>query len=206
MLVVLLTALTLGPAVRLTADTGHDLWLRYVRVEDVKQSETYRRVVSSIVVSSNTPTGRLIATEIQRGLHGLLGVDPPMAETVKADGAIVIGTPANSPLIASLPWSERFAWTGDEGYLIRSATLAGHTVTVIASRREIGALYGVFHFLRLIQTGQPIRPAGYRTTASPGPPVAEPLGQPRSEHRARLRRFITVVVDRTAGADRSADR
>jgi alpha-glucuronidase len=158
LLVALLTALMLGPGVQLNAETGHDLWLRYVRVENARQRDIYRRAVSSIVVSSNSPTARLIVAELQRGLRGLLGVELPMTEAVNADGAIVIGTPATSPLIASLGWSERLARTGDEGYLIRSATLGGHTVTVIASRGEIGALYGAFHLLRLIQTGQPIRP------------------------------------------------
>ena len=34
--------------------------------------------------------------------------------------------------------------------------LGGHAITVIASEGEIGALYGAFHFLRLVQTIQPI--------------------------------------------------
>ena len=158
LLVALLTALTLGPGVQVNAETGHDLWLRYGRIENAKQRDIYRRAVSSIVASSSSPTARLIVAELQRGLRGLLGVDLPMSGAVNADGAIVIGTPATSPLIASLGWSERLARIGDEGYLLRSATLGGRTVTVIASRGEIGALYGAFHLLRLIQTGQPIRP------------------------------------------------
>ncbi|MBE3100488.1 MAG: alpha-glucuronidase, partial [Planctomycetes bacterium] len=136
LLVALLTALTLGPGVQVNAETGHDLWLRYGRVENAKQRDIYRRAVSSIVASSSSPTARLIVAELQRGLRGLLGVDLPMSGAVNADGAIVIGTPATSPLIASLGWSERLARIGDEGYLLRSATLGGRTVTVIASRGE----------------------------------------------------------------------
>jgi alpha-glucuronidase len=69
----------------------------------------------------------------------------------------VAGTPA-SPLVASLGWGEALAALGDGGYLIRSARLGPHDVTVIASRDPAGVLYGAFHFLRLAQTGKPLRP------------------------------------------------
>ena len=45
---------------------------------------------------------------------------------------------------------------GDEGFIIRSTRIGSNPVTVIAANSDIGALYGAFHFLRLMQTGQPI--------------------------------------------------
>ena len=48
------------------------------------------------------------------------------------------------------------AAVGDEGFIIRSLRIDGQPVTVIAANTDIGALYGAFHFLRLMQTGQPI--------------------------------------------------
>ena len=57
-------------------------------------------------------------------------------------------------MIAALGWTDRLTTLGDEGYLIRSTTIGGHAATVIASTGDAGALYGAFHFLRLIQTGQ----------------------------------------------------
>src|SRR5262249_34218732 len=43
-----------------------------------------------------------------------------------------------------------------EGFIIRSTRIADKPVTVIAANSEIGALFGSFHFLRLIQTSQAI--------------------------------------------------
>jgi alpha-glucuronidase len=43
---------------------------------------------------------------------------------------------------------------GSEGYVIRSVDVDGHGATVIAGGGDAGALYGAFHFLRLIQTRQ----------------------------------------------------
>ena len=138
------------------AETGHDLWLRYVPVQDAKLRASYRRSVSSIVVQRDSPTGRVIAAELQRGLLGLLGASLPVSQTVTSDGAVLIGTPESSSVIAGLGWAEPLARAGDEGFLIRSTTVGNHPVTVIASRGERGTLYGAFHLLRLVQTGKPL--------------------------------------------------
>jgi alpha-glucuronidase len=49
------------------------------------------------------------------------------------------------------------AGLGREGYLIRSVSVEGHSATLIAANEDIGALYGAFHFLRLLQTRQSLR-------------------------------------------------
>jgi alpha-glucuronidase len=98
-----------------------------------------------------------MTSELQRGLRGLLATDIPLADAVAAPGALVVGTPGSSPTIAALGWTEALARLGDEGYLIRSASISGRAATVIASQGDAGALHGVFHFLRLIQTRQPIQ-------------------------------------------------
>jgi len=45
---------------------------------------------------------------------------------------------------------------GREGYLIRTVRLDGNVSIIITAREETGVLYGIFHFLRLLQTGQNI--------------------------------------------------
>ena len=140
------------------AETGHDLWLRYVPVEDSALRASYRRAVSSVVIQRDSPTGRAIVAELRRGLLGLLGTSPPVSQRIASDGAVLIGTPANSPVIAGLGWAKPLARAGDEGFLIRSTTVGKHAVTVIASQSDRGTLYGVFHLLRLVQTGKPLAP------------------------------------------------
>ena len=153
---VALTLMALGSARGTTAETGYDLWLRYAPVDDAKLRDSYRRTASSLLISNGSPTSRIIVSELQRGLKGLLGTELRMAETIDADGAVVIGTPATSPAIAGLGLSQALDRAGDDGFLIRSAVVNRRAVTVIASRTEVGTLYGTFHFLRLIQTRQPI--------------------------------------------------
>jgi alpha-glucuronidase len=138
------------------AETGYDLWLRYVRVDDEALRALYGRSATSLVVTLDSPTGRILVAELQRGLKGLLGDAPVVAKSVTADGAIVVGTPSASQAISALGWKDALARVGDQGYVIRTATIGGRTATVIASSSDVGALYGAYHFLRLIQTRQPI--------------------------------------------------
>ena len=145
-----------GLGARAQAETGYDLWLRYVPVEDQGQRRAYRRAVPAMVVPGSSPTTRVIRDELRRGLRGLLGGETAAWDDVRGDGALVVGTPSRSPLVAGLGWAEPLARLGDDGYLIRSTRLGGHPAIVIASQGERGALYGVFHFLRLIQTGREV--------------------------------------------------
>jgi alpha-glucuronidase len=153
-----LIAVCLALAAGLHAETGYDLWLRYARVTDPVQRASYRRSATAIVVLSQSPTSEVIAAELGRGFRGLLGVDVPRVDRLRSDGAVIVGTPSASPLIAALGWAEALARLGDEGYLIRSTNVGGHAATVIASTGDAGALYGAFHLLRLIQTRQPLAP------------------------------------------------
>jgi alpha-glucuronidase len=151
------TALALGGSLR--ADTGSDLWLRYTPVPDAAARAAYRQAATAIVVPRGSPTADVIAVELTRGLTGLLGADVPRVDRPAAAGAIVVGTPSGSPLVAALGWTDALARLGDQGYVIRAATVAGFPATVVASNGEAGLLYGAFHLLRLIQTRQPLAAA-----------------------------------------------
>ena len=153
--VMVVLILAVGWSVPAGAETGYDLWLRYRAVDETWRS-AYRQALSAVVVQQSSPTGQAVLSELQRGLRGLLGADVPAAGSVQSAGALLVGTPASSPLIAGLGWQARLKALGDEGYVIRSATVGGHGAIVIASQGEIGTMYGAFHLLRLIQTRQPI--------------------------------------------------
>ena len=144
------------PSSEVRAESGYDLWLRYVAVDDVALRDAYRRSVTALVVPGESPTARLTLSELNRGVAGLLGANATVSASVDRNGAVLVGTPTSAPAIASLGWTSVLARVGSEGYIIRSAEVNRHAVTVIASMSDTGALRGAFHFLRLIQTRRPI--------------------------------------------------
>ena len=135
------------------AEDGYELWLRYhpLAAEQVQRDRSH---ASQLIADTATPARAVARAELLRGLRGLLGSAPPLSATVTRDGAIIAGTPSSSPLLAQLGLDT--SKLGKEGYLIRSITLHGHSVTAIVGNDDIGVLYGSFHFLRLLQTEQPI--------------------------------------------------
>jgi alpha-glucuronidase len=132
------------------AEDGYDLWLRYRAVE-APQIGAYRAHATQIVVAAGSPALDAARRELSIGLAGLLSAEAPQAREVTANGAILLGTPTASPAIAALRLD--LAAAGREGYVIRSMRVGGRSATVIAANADIGVLHGVFHFLRLIQTG-----------------------------------------------------
>lgn len=139
------------------AEDGYETWLRYPQVDDAKLRQTYQKNIDGISVESNSPTMAAAAAELQRGLSGLLG-EPIKSSSAVRKNAVVLGTPANSPLIAALNIQARLRPLGDEGYLIERTRIKGKPVIMIAANTDIGVLYGSFHFLRLLQTQQPLEP------------------------------------------------
>ena len=135
------------------AEDGHDLWLRY-RPLAAGPAQAFRMHASQLVATQDTPGLDPARAELQKGLDGLLGEAPPLTGAVTQDGAIIIGSARSSPLVAGLGLD--LAALGTEGYVLRSMEVDGRKATVIAAAEDIGVLYGVFHFLRLMQTGKSV--------------------------------------------------
>ena len=145
--------LSAGPAAR--AEDGYRLWMRYDPLP-ARAIDAYRPRVAYLVMPAGSSTFDAIRVELIDGCSGLLGRPVPTAGDVDRDGALVVGTPASSPLIAGLGWGRELADLGPEGFLLRSVPIGPYRATAIASAGEVGALYGAFHFLRLLQTLRPI--------------------------------------------------
>jgi alpha-glucuronidase len=130
------------------ADDGYRLWLRY------ELSTQYRGRVQSVSVQGKSATFDLIRNELRQGCSGLLGTTVVIGDD--DDASVVVGTPQSSSLIRKLGWDAQLKNLGPEGFRIRTIRQANRDVIVIASTTDIGTLYGAFHFLRLLQTEQPV--------------------------------------------------
>lgn len=135
------------------AEDGYELWLRYRPLEQAAL-ERYRPRLAQLVAPASSETQRAARRELERGLGGLLGQAPAVADAASVAGAVLVGTPDSLPQIRRLGLD--LDGLGDEGYLIRSVQLDGRPATVVAANSDVGALYGGFQLLRLLQARQPI--------------------------------------------------
>src|SRR4030042_5278639 len=137
-------------------EDGYRLWLRYNLITDTQVLCEYCKLITGYYIDGNSETKNAAKEELEFGLNGLLGKDINRVEEIAEDGIIIIVTPDKSALLTSLNIADKLSNIGEEGYIITSAAINNKKNIVITANNEVGLLYGVFHFLRLLQTHQHI--------------------------------------------------
>jgi len=138
------------------AEDGYRLWLRYDLINNNQLLASYRNSVTSVHFPVGTPTLVAAKDELQTGLEGLLG-RKILIQTNLSNASIVVGTVKSSNIIASLGMDQQLTKVGEEGFVILTTKKDQKNVIAIAANSDVGVLHGVFHFLRLLQTGQTIQ-------------------------------------------------
>lgn len=134
------------------AENGYQLWLRYSPIEEKNIKNKYASFLQNIVFPQTSETTRIALQELESGLAGMLGFSVPLSEKIDKEGTLLAGTFSKiQPIAGTFP--EFFADSvGEEGYLILTKVINRKKCIIITAKKDIGVLYGVFHFLRLIQT------------------------------------------------------
>jgi alpha-glucuronidase len=149
-------SLLLSMAMSALADDGYELWLKYRKIDDKTLLSQYREALTGIVVPGQSATVRIIRDELKRSLDVMLERNTHFRPVSAEGNELLIATPASSSVVRELQRSGRLKTLGDEGYLITHVTKGKKNLLVIAANREVGLLYGTFHFLRSLQTRQPL--------------------------------------------------
>jgi len=127
----------------LYAEDGSRLWLRHTTLP----SEQTGRF-SSVSYDEKSATIDIAAKELSGAWESFSG--KPLGIAPLQNNAIVIGTSKSSNIKSLI--SKDLKELKGEAYIIRSVKKGDNNYIVIASQTESGVLYGVFHFLRLMQT------------------------------------------------------
>ena len=137
-------------------EDGSALWLRYPVVPLPGLLAEYQAALTHVVNSGSSATLGVATDELVKGLSGLTGTSVTSVAAPQGAGAVVIGTPDSSPLIASSSLASRLAALGSEGYLVEATQLDGQDAIAVAGNTDVGVLYGSFALLRHLQTHQPL--------------------------------------------------
>jgi alpha-glucuronidase len=141
-------------AATLYAEDGYRLWLRYDKIDNATLLQQYRNSITGIQFTASTPTLKIAKEELLNGLEGLLRKKFTEQKTV-SEKNIVVGTPSTSSIIQTFLSSGNFN-LGKEGFVISSQKINQKNTILIAANSDVGVLYGVFQFLRLLQTHETI--------------------------------------------------
>jgi alpha-glucuronidase len=137
--------------ITLQAEDGYRLWLRYDKVNDVKQLNEYQKNIKGFKVHGTSATLLAARNELQNGLAGLIGLSSNAAGPSNIVNVISL---TSGTSVDGIDIKEKLKNVKPEGFVI--FTNNKNRSVIVASPTDIGALYGSFHFLRLIQTNQAI--------------------------------------------------
>lgn len=146
-------------SLQLRAEDGYRLWLRYDKIQDKKLLSEYSFLIDRILFKGSSPVINAAKEELFTGLEGLLGKKISSLKKISKageKGILIVGTADLLTELSEADLPGRLKNSGAEGYIILSHKINGRPVTVISANTEKGILYGVFGFLRLLQTNQNI--------------------------------------------------
>jgi alpha-glucuronidase len=134
------------------AENGYDLWLRYKKIANTTLLDQYKKQISAPVVIGTSPTIAIIKAELSRAFSGLTGTPYKILSSIDKSSTFLAAISSSSTIISSIVTKDELNRIGNEGFIIK--TRPGKTI--ITANTDIGVLYGIFHFLRLMQTQQPV--------------------------------------------------
>ena len=123
-------------------DDGSQLWLNYNQSHPIPQ-------ITEIVCDETSPILKTSVEELQFFIN-------KNKQQTEEKVVLLLGTLKNKKMSRLLDKTETKNLE-QEGYLIKSVTKDNKTQILIVSPSDKGVLYGVFHFLRLIQTRESLQ-------------------------------------------------
>ncbi len=161
----------------LCAETGHEAWLRYSSIDDVRVKQRYAAMPAAVVAFGDSDVIRSAREELLRGVGGMLGRTLRVEKSLPKERAILLGTVAE---IRKAEPSIRI--TGElieDGFWLKTVVANGQSCLVITGSNDRGVLYGTFAFLRRIALRETIAPLDEKQTPYA---LGESVGQPGRTH------------------------
>ncbi|MCL6589367.1 MAG: alpha-glucuronidase [Firmicutes bacterium] len=124
-------------------------WLEYRRITNREWLDKNGGWFRNLVTVETNPVLEAAVAELRRGVQDMLGISPVFSSTVQKQ-AVLAGTVAGFPLIASLLDAVEKARMEEEGFALKTVEGLEGSYLVIAGKSAKGALYGVFQLLRLM--------------------------------------------------------
>lgn len=139
-----------------SAQADYKLWLQYKKIEDSKLASEYKSKINGIFALGNSATIQATSKELQSGLSSLLDTKIQTQQDINDENTLVFGSKSslNEDIIKNL--KNELDQVNNEGYLIKTFSLNNKNHILITGNTDIGVLYGVFNFLKLLQTNKSI--------------------------------------------------
>jgi len=144
--------------------TGQSLWLNYHEIAPALQNDWSAKVrqvfcpgTSAILLNARD--------ELKQAAGQLTGRKVAVTDSPAGNGTVLHGRLGQLEDYLPEAAAKRAGELAEGGYLIEGITLDGKSATAIVSKDDAGVLYGVFHLVRLMKTGE--APSRLSVTSEP---------------------------------------
>ncbi|MBB4804702.1 alpha-glucuronidase [Flavobacterium nitrogenifigens] len=134
------------------AQKDYKLWLQYNTVVNSSMALEYKNNLKGIVVLGNSETIKIAERELKTGFFDMLESIPEIKQDVKGENNLIIGSELNLSSEIKSELKADFEKINNEGFIIKSISLKNRKQIIITGKNDVAVLYGVFDFLRILQT------------------------------------------------------
>src|SRR5579859_1582842 len=131
----------------LGAESGHDAWLRFARLND-SSTRMYQALPANAAVLGHSPVLETAQSELARGIQGMLGKTVRDESRLSPQASFILGT--LQEIQAVVPEIRTPGALAADSFWLTRAQVHGFPCVIIAGSTDRGVLYGVFALLSKI--------------------------------------------------------
>ena len=135
------------------AKDGYELWLDYRTIENPAMRSEADRLFSGIFFFGENQTYAAIRKELQLAAPKMTGKGPVFSKERLNQTQVWLGTREELSQVFGLQDQVTIRNLGEDGYWMGPVTFQGKTYFTIVGNRPVGVLYGVFDWLKSLQSG-----------------------------------------------------
>lgn len=140
-----------------SAQKDYKLWLQFNAVTNSGMASEYKNNIKGIAILGNSETIKIAEKELKTAFLSMLGNIPEIKSEVKGENNIILGSQSNLNAEIKNELQSDFDKINNEGFIIRSFSFKNKRQIVITGENDVAVLYGVFNFLRILQTNKSIK-------------------------------------------------
>ncbi|QGK73827.1 alpha-glucuronidase family glycosyl hydrolase [Flavobacterium sp. SLB02] len=140
-----------------SAQKDYKLWLQYDKIQNAVMASEYKNNLQGIVSLGGSQTARISLAELETGISNMLGNKPEIGSVIKGENNLIVGSQTALNLDLQKVLESDFQNINNEGFIIKSMSLKNKKQIVITGKNDVGVLYGVYSFLKLMQTQRSIK-------------------------------------------------
>ncbi len=137
----------------LHAESGHDAWLRFARL-DARAARMYETLPASVVVLGDSVVLQTAQRELTRGIKGMLGKTLRAELDLPRKESFILGT--LKEVLTAIHEIQTKDKLVQDGFWITTRQVGGFSCVIVTGSTERGVLYGVFALLSKIARNESI--------------------------------------------------